>query len=138
MDRFSVLVVDDETDFRTPLIKRLNKRGLNVDGVGTGEEALTFLAKNNVDVVLLDVRMPGMGGEITLAEIKRLHPSIEVIMLTGHADLQSAIKGLELGAFDYLMKPMEIDEITYKLQDAFKRKSLKKRKSDAENGGSRS
>lgn len=128
MDKFSVLVVDDEADFRAPLIKRLSKRGLNVNGVGTGEEALTYLATAPVDVVLLDVRMPGMGGEITLAEIKRLYPSVEVIMLTGHADLQSAIKGLELGAFDYLMKPMEIDEITYKLQDAFKRKALKGKK----------
>lgn len=130
MDKFNVLVVDDETDFRTPLIKRLSKRGLHVEGVGTGEEALNYLGKNPIDVVLLDVRMPGMGGEITLAEIKRLYPSIEVIMLTGHADLQSAIKGLELGAFDYLMKPMEIDEITYKLQDAYKRKTLRE-----QNGG---
>ncbi len=122
---FKVLVVDDEADFRAPLLKRLNKRGLETFGAGSGEEALELLSRQTVDVVLLDVRMTGMGGEQVLVEIKRLYPDVEVVMLTGHADLQSAIKGLEQGAFDYLMKPMDIQEILYKLQDAYRRKTLK-------------
>lgn len=125
MEGFKVLLVDDETDFLDTLTKRLRKRGLDVNGVGTGEDALVYLEGNAVDVVVLDVKMPGMGGTQALLEIKRRFPLVEVIMLTGHADMQSAIHGLEMGAFDYLMKPMDIDDILYKLQDANKRKMLK-------------
>jgi len=125
MNGFKVLLVDDEKDFLDTLTKRLRKRGLDVNSAGTGEEAIEYLASNAADVVLLDVKMPGMGGAKALGEIKRLYPLVEVIMLTGHADMQSAIHGLEMGAFDYLMKPMDIDDILYKLQDAYKRKSLK-------------
>jgi len=134
---FKVLLVDDETDFLDTLTKRLRKRGLDVNGVGMGEDALTYLESNPVDVVLLDVKMPGMGGTQTLVEIKRRFPLVEVIMLTGHADMQSAIHGLEMGAFDYLMKPMDIDDILYKLQDANKRKILKEqtmREKEGKNG----
>jgi len=77
-----------------------------------------------VDVVVLDVKMPGMDGIETLREIKKRFPLVEVIMLTGHASLEVAIQGMELGAFDYLMKPTDIDELLYKVQDAFKKKVL--------------
>jgi len=77
-----------------------------------------------MDVVVLDVRMPGMDGIQALREIKQRYPLIEVIMLTGHASLEVAIEGMELGAFDYMMKPIEIDELLYKLQDAYKKKSI--------------
>jgi DNA-binding NtrC family response regulator len=77
-----------------------------------------------VDVVVLDVRMPGMDGIETLRVLKRQYPLTEVIMLTGHASLEVAIEGMELGAFDYLMKPVEIDDLLYKLQDANKRRSI--------------
>ena len=122
MDTFSVMLVDDEVEFLNTLIKRLKKRNVNVTGVKSGEEALQFLDKNPVDVVALDVKMPGMDGIETLRQIKKIAPLVEVIMLTGHANLEVAIEGMELGAFDYLMKPMEIDELLYKLQDAYKKK----------------
>ncbi len=128
MNGFKVLFVDDEIDFLETLLKRMKKRGVDVTGVGSGEEALSFLDTNQVDVVVLDVRMPGMDGIETLREIKKRHPLVEVIMLTGHANLEVAIEGMELGAFDYLMKPMDIDELLYKVEDAYKKKSLHEQK----------
>lgn len=128
MDAFSVLLVDDELEFLETLVKRLKKRNLAVQGVKSGEEALEWLAKESADVVVLDVKMPGMDGIETLRRIKKSHPLVEVIMLTGHASMEVAIEGMELGAFDYLMKPMNIDELLYKLQDAYQKKSLQRRK----------
>jgi DNA-binding response OmpR family regulator len=119
---FRVLLVDDEPDFLATLVKRLKKRKLEVFAASTGKEALDMLKGTLVDVVVLDVRMPDMDGIETLREIKKLRPEVEVIMLTGHASVEVAIQGMELGAFDYLMKPMDIDELLYKLQDAYKRK----------------
>jgi DNA-binding NtrC family response regulator len=124
MERFNVLLVDDEGEFLETLVKRIQKRNVNATGVQSGEDALAFLGKNPVDVVVLDVRMPGMDGIETLRALKRQYPLTEVIMLTGHASLEVAIEGMELGAFDYLMKPVEIDDLLYKLQDANKRRSI--------------
>ena len=122
MTQFRVLLVDDETEFLETLVKRLRKRKLDVTSAESGKEALQMLQQNPVDVVVLDVRMPDMDGLETLKEIKKLRPAVEVIMLTGHANVEVAMQGMELGAFDYLMKPMDIDELLYKLQDAYKRK----------------
>lgn len=124
MDAFSVLLVDDEVEFLETLVKRLKKRKLTVAGVNGGEDAINFLKDTPMDVVVLDVKMPGMDGLETLREIKKICPLVEVIMLTGHANMEVAIEGMELGAFDYLMKPMDIDELLYKLQDAYKKKLL--------------
>jgi DNA-binding NtrC family response regulator len=124
MDGFNVLLVDDESEFLDTLVKRIKKRNVNAHGVASGEEALAFLNQQPMDVVVLDVRMPGMDGIQALREIKQHYPLIEVIMLTGHASLEVAIEGMELGAFDYMMKPIEIDELLYKLQDAYKKKSI--------------
>lgn len=124
MDSFQVLLVDDEVEFLETLVKRLKKRNLAVTGVRSGEEAIEALTRVPVDVVVLDVKMPGMDGLETLKEIKRRKPLVEVIMLTGHANMEVAIEGMELGAFDYLMKPMDIDELLYKLQDAYKKKII--------------
>lgn len=124
MDAFSVLLVDDEVEFLETLVKRLKRRNLAAAGVNSGEEAIRVLKEKPVDVVVLDVKMPGMDGLETLREIKKYCPLIEVIMLTGHANMEVAIEGMELGAFDYLMKPMDIDELLYKLQDAYKKKQL--------------
>jgi DNA-binding NtrC family response regulator len=125
VDTFNVLLVDDEVEFLETLVKRLKKRNLSVTGVNSGEQALEALAQDPVDVVVLDVKMPGMGGLETLREIKKRCPLVEVIMLTGHASMEVAIEGMEGGAFDYLMKPMDIDELLYKLQDAFKKKTIR-------------
>ena len=124
MEPFDVLLVDDETEFLETLVKRIKKRNVNVHGAKSGEEALSFLENQAVDVVVLDVRMPGLDGIETLRKLKKNHPLIEVIMLTGHASLEVAIEGMELGAFDYLMKPVDIDDLLYKLQDAYKKKSI--------------
>ncbi|MBW1680524.1 MAG: response regulator [Deltaproteobacteria bacterium] len=124
----SVLFVDDEIDFLETLLKRMRKRQVEVFGVESGEKALVFLERTSVDVVVLDVKMPGMDGIQTLREIKARYPMIEVIMLTGHASMEAAIEGMELGAFDYLMKPMHIDELLYKLEDACKRKEIQETK----------
>lgn len=124
MDTFKVLLVDDEVEFLETLVKRLKRRNLEVSGVNSGEAALERLSQVSVDVVVLDVKMPGMDGLTALKEIKKRFPLVEVIMLTGHASMEVAIEGMEQGAFDYLMKPMDIDELLYKLQDAYKKKTL--------------
>jgi DNA-binding NtrC family response regulator len=128
MNALKVLFVDDEADFLETLMKRMKKRGVDVSGVNSGGEALELLDENPPDVVVLDVKMPGMDGIETLREIKKRYPLVEVIMLTGHANVEVAIEGMELGAFDYLMKPMAVDELFYKLQDAYKKKYVHEQK----------
>lgn len=127
MNAFRVLLVDDEVEFLETLVKRLAKRKLTVAGKNNALEAIAFLKENPVDVVVLDVKMPGMDGLEALREIKQCDPTVEVIMLTGHANMEVAIQGMELGAFDYLMKPMDIDELLYKLQDAYQKKQLQEK-----------
>ena len=128
MEKCRVLLVDDEKDFLEVLIRRLSKRQVNVDGVSSGEEALQYLQVRPIDVAVLDVKMPGMDGITVLREIKKLNPLIEVIMLTGHASLEVALEGMHSGAFDYLMKPAEIDELLYKIQDAYRAKTIQEEK----------
>jgi DNA-binding NtrC family response regulator len=128
LDALRVLLVDDEVEFVETLAKRMNKRNVKASGVNSGEEALDFLDQYPTDVVVLDVKMPGIDGIQTLREIKLRYPLIEVIMLTGHANVEVAIQGMELGAFDYLMKPMAIDDLLYKVQDAWKKKTLQEKK----------
>ena len=123
-----VMLVDDEIEFVETLVKRLKKRKLDVTSAGSGEDALGLLEKEGADVVVLDVKMPGMDGIDVLKEIKSRHPLVEVIMLTGHANVEVAIEGMKLGAFDYLMKPMDIDELLYKIQDAHQKKTLQEAK----------
>jgi DNA-binding NtrC family response regulator len=118
-----VLLVDDEVPFVDTMIKRLTKRNLEVLPAYAGEESLKKLAENKrVEVVILDVKMPGMDGIETLKEIKRQFPLVEVIMLTGHATVESAIEGMKLGAFDYLMKPSDIDLLVEKVTEAAAKK----------------
>lgn len=128
METLHILLVDDELEFLETLSKRLRKRQVKVDTATSGEEALAFLAGKTADVVVLDVKMPGMGGMAALREIKKAHPLVEVILLTGHADMESAVQGMEMGAFDYLMKPMDIDQLLYKVQDAARKKSYQEQK----------
>jgi DNA-binding NtrC family response regulator len=128
MEPIKVLLVDDEEDFQETLAKRLSRRQMAVTTAGSGDAALEILDTVDIDVVLLDVKMPGKDGIQVLKEIKKNTPLVEVIMLTGHASVEAAISGMALGAFDYLMKPMDIDEIVYKLQDAHKNKALQDEK----------
>lgn len=128
MESFNVLLVDDEADFLDTLLKRLSKRKLHVIGANSGEAALEIIKQHQIDVVVLDVKMAGMDGIQTLREIKKLNPMIEVIMLTGHASLEVAIEGMQSGAFDYLMKPVDLDELLYKLQDGYEKKKIQEGK----------
>lgn len=128
MEQLRVLLVDDERDFLETLVKRLRKRNLEVAGASSGEEALRVLREIPIDVVVLDVRMPGMDGIQVLRELKQISPLIQVIMLTGHASVEVAVEGMELGAFDYLMKPANLDELLYKIQDAYKAKTIQEQK----------
>jgi DNA-binding NtrC family response regulator len=128
VSEFRVLFVDDEADFRETLIKRMQKRHVEAAGVRSGEEALDWLREHATDLVVLDVRMPGMDGIQTLRAIKRDHPLLEVILLTGHANLEIAREGMQLGAFDYLMKPIDLDELLYKIEDAYQKKSIQQHK----------
>ena len=106
----------------------MKKRNVDITGVRSGEEALQKLDQGPTDVVILDVRMPGMDGIETLRILKKRHPLIEVIMLTGHASVEVAVQGMEFGAFDYLMKPMQIDDLLYKIQDAHQQKIIQEQK----------
>jgi len=118
-----VMLVDDEVPFVETTTKRLEKRNLKIIKAFSGEEALeTLKTHRNTDVVILDVKMPGMDGLETLTELKKQYPLIEVVMLTGHATVESAIEGMKLGAYDYLMKPCEIEELVLKVEEATKKK----------------
>ena len=119
-----VLLVDDEVPFVEAMTKRLTKRELSVQTAFSGPQALDVLDKHSgVDVVILDVKMPGMDGIDTLREIKARYPLVEVIMLTGHATVESAIEGMKLGAFDYLMKPCDIAQLMAKVKEAKDKKN---------------
>ncbi len=125
----SILLVDDEVPFVETMVKRLTKREMDVVAAYDGPGALAELdAHTRIEVVILDVKMPGMDGIETLAEIKRAHPLVEVIMLTGHATVESAIEGMKQGAFDYLMKPCDIDVLVSKVADAANRKQAQEDK----------
>ncbi|MFO7599504.1 MAG: response regulator [Candidatus Desulfacyla sp.] len=113
-----ILLVDDENDFRTTIAKRLIKRGMQVEQAESGEESLVILQEKPVDVVILDVKMPGMGGIETLHQIKKKYPGVEVIMLTGHATTQDGVDGIKTGAFDYLTKPIELEHLLGKIHQA--------------------
>jgi DNA-binding NtrC family response regulator len=125
MDEFRVLLVDDEDDFRETLQKRLRNRKLQVEVAENGYKALEILQTQDFDVVILDVKMPGLDGIETLKEIKMKKPEVEVIMLTGHASIESGIQGMQLGAFDYVMKPVPLDELLDKMRQAYERKSMR-------------
>lgn len=118
-----VMLVDDEVPFVETMLKRLGKRHLDVITAYSGQEALESLADyQNMDVVILDVKMPGMDGIETLKRIKSAYPLTEVVMLTAHATVESAIEGMKLGAFDYLMKPCDMEQIMNKIEEATKKK----------------
>ena len=119
----NVLLVDDEVEFVETFSERLQMRNLEILMAFSGKEALKVLKKNaNVEVVILDVKMPEMDGIETLGEIKKRYPLVEVIMLSGHSTVESAIEGMKKGAFDYLMKPCDIDQIIAKVGEAAAKK----------------
>lgn len=129
MENFRVLVVDDEPDFLETVVNRLLKRKIDAAPAPSGEAAMELLKGNNFDVVLLDVKMPGgVGGIEVLREIKKIYPLTEVILLTGHASVETSIDGLKSGAFDYLIKPVKFTELMEKLIAAFEKKNVQEQK----------
>ena len=122
MEKMKLLLVDDEERFLATTQKLLAKKGIDAVTAAGGAEALDILNNRNIHVVILDVKMPGMDGNETLKEIKTRFPLVEVIMLTGHATVESAIDGLKSGATDYLMKPIGIDELIQKASEAFEKR----------------
>ncbi len=128
MEKMRLLLVDDEERFLQTTAKLLERRGYDPLTAKSGADALDILRTQAVHVVILDVKMPGMDGNEVLREIKRQYPMVEVIMLTGHATVESAIDGLKSGATDYLMKPTDIDELLRKAEEAFaKRQNLEEK-----------
>ncbi|MFH1117446.1 MAG: response regulator [Pseudomonadota bacterium] len=124
MESIRVLIVDDEEEFVESIVKRLGGRGLHAVGATGGMQALELAEKQEFDVVILDVRMPRMDGIETLRELKKRHPLLEVIMLTGHGSVDSGIKGLQLGAYNYIMKPAKIEELIKQISLAYERKTI--------------
>lgn len=121
--KIRLLIVDDEKDFTDSLAERLALRDFEIATAYRGEEAIRKVKDYNFDVVILDVAMPGTDGVQVLREIKNLKPLTEVIMLTGHATVETAIEGMKLGAYDYLLKPTEIYDLVEKVKGAYKRKA---------------
>jgi DNA-binding NtrC family response regulator len=117
-----ILIVDDEEKFVSYLSKRLKMREYDVAVSLSGEDALEKVKEHDFDVVILDVLMPGIDGIEALREIKKVKPLIEVIMLTGHASVEAGVEGMRLGAYDYLMKPCEAEELISKINKAYERK----------------
>jgi DNA-binding NtrC family response regulator len=127
MEGIRLLLVDDEEDFRTTLASRLRKRRLEVWDVEDGMKAVDVVETKPIDVAVVDVKMAGMDGLETLKRIKQINPLIEVIMLTGHASVESGVEGMRLGAFDYLMKPCDINELILKIEDAYQQKLIREK-----------
>lgn len=118
MSKLNVLVVDDETAFRATLLRRLSRRGVNARGAENGRQALEMLRGWQAQVVVLDVKMPGMDGLEVLGRIKAGHPGVEVVLLTGHADREAARAAMAGGAFDYMLKPIAIEELLWAVEEA--------------------
>ncbi len=124
-----IMLVDDEESFVEIMVKRLKKRNIKTITAFSGDEGLENLKENpGIDVIILDVKMPGMGGIEALKNIKLTSPLIEVIMLTGHATIQMAIDGMKLGAFDFLMKPCDIETLVSKVEEATQKKQSHEKK----------
>jgi DNA-binding NtrC family response regulator len=122
--KMKMMLVDDEERFLETTKKLLERKGYQVATALSGSEALDKLQKEDIQVVILDVKMPGMDGMATLKAIKNRHPLVEVIMLTGHATVESAVEGLKSGAADYLMKPTDIEDLIRKAEGAYAKRQV--------------
>ena len=123
-----ILLVDDETVFANNMSTLLNRRGYQVTAVNSGDAALQALMNNSFDVMVLDLKMPGMDGIAVLHEMRKLGLFTEVLVLTGHGSIDTALEAIQLGAYDYLTKPCEIAELVSKIEAALERKNTKEKK----------
>ncbi len=123
MPQTKILLVDDEVEFASALAERLQLRGYDVKTANNALEALALIHTHLPDVIILDLKIPGMDGIETLKTIKKIDSTIEVIMLTGHGDVQSVAEGMKSGVFEYIMKPVDIGELTVKIDNAMKKRT---------------
>ena len=123
--KMKVLIVDNEMDFASILAERLRLRKFEAETAFSGQEGLATVSVFHPDVMILDLRMPDMSGLDVLARVKALDPAIEVILLTGHGSFEDGIAGMELGAFDYLVKPIDLVLLMEKITEACQKKSLR-------------
>jgi len=121
-----LLIVDDEQEFASTLAERLFMRDFDTKVANTGIDALARIKSSTFDVVLLDLKMPDMSGLEVLEKIKAHDPTVEVIILTGHGSTTRGLEGMERGAFDYLMKPIEISDLIIKIEQAHKKRQVNK------------
>ncbi|MBL7180319.1 MAG: response regulator [Desulfobacterales bacterium] len=129
MEKFKILVVDDEVDFLETIVNRLKKRKIDAIGVTSGEEAVALVKEQLFDVIILDIKMPGgMDGIEALREIIKIQPLVEVVLLTGHASVETSIEGMKLGAFDYCLKPIKFEQLLQKIGVAFEKKTNHEKK----------
>jgi two-component system, OmpR family, response regulator len=124
-----VLLIDDEEAFTDNLAMILTVRNYEVTAVHDGESAIRAVEEGDYDVAILDLMMPGINGIETLRQIKRRKPLLEVIMLTGHGSIETGVEGMNLGAFDYAMKPIDIGDLLEKIADAHQRRILQEQRS---------
>ena len=127
-NRINLLLVDDEVDFLRSTAKRLEVRNFNVIAVDRGEKAIEAARKNPIDIALVDLKMPGIDGEKTLKELKKEHEWMEIVILTGHGSVDSAVQLTKSGAYQYLQKPCEIEKLLEVLTEAYKKKVMNKLK----------
>ena len=130
MKTAKILLVDDEVAFANNIAKLISKRGFEVKTVYDGESAIRAMDEIDFDVVVLDLKMPGLDGLSTLKLIKTKKPEVEVIILTGHGSMESGIDGIEMGAFDFIMKPVRFDDLHEKIREAFQRKLVQEELED--------
>ncbi len=124
MKKARVLIVDDEEAFANNIAKLISKRGYDIKAVYNGQSAIEALDEMDFDVIILDLKMPGLDGLATLKIIKGKKPGVEVIILTGHGSMDSGIDGIQLGAFDFIMKPVRFDDLYEKIRQAYQRKCV--------------
>ncbi|WP_022663591.1 response regulator [Desulfospira joergensenii] len=116
-----ILLIDDEIEFITTLAERLELRGYDVETSESGESGIDLMAKSSFDVAILDLMMPGLNGIDTLNQIKRIDPRLPVILLTGHGSTKEGMEGMRIGAFDFLMKPLDINELLDRIKLALEK-----------------
>lgn len=127
MSKIKLLVVDDEHDLLELLVRRLQRKGYEVDSADTAEDALELLKNTDYDVAVYDIRLPKMDGIELLRETKLLQPETEILMLTGHGTIDTAIEAMKIGAFDYITKPYNLSELEVTISKAYENKNLKEK-----------
>ena len=133
MNSVRVLIVDDEEDFATAIADRLSKRGFQTSAVFSGREALQAVKETEYDAVVLDLKMPGMDGLQTLQEIRKIDPEVQILVLTGHGTVSAGIGGMQLGAADFLQKPLAIEALSTSIEAVAEQSRAKRSRKQSQN-----